>query len=58
MGNHRVQRFDRQGKLLDLWGEPGNGPGQFASPWALELDGQGALHVVDSMNHRIQRFVL
>jgi hypothetical protein len=28
-GNHRVVVFDRNGKYLRQWGEPGKGPGQF-----------------------------
>jgi Tol biopolymer transport system component len=34
----------------------GSGPGQFNSPWAVAFDGSGNLYVVDSGNHRIQKF--
>lgn len=55
-GNHRVQRFTKQGQSIEMWGEPGNGPGQFSSPWAVVADSQGAIHVLDTLNHRVQRF--
>lgn len=55
-GNHRVQRFTKQGKSMELWGEPGSGPGQFSSPWAVIVDSRGAIHVLDTLNHRVQRF--
>jgi DNA-binding beta-propeller fold protein YncE len=29
-GNACIHRFDRDGRLLASWGEPGTGPGQFA----------------------------
>ncbi len=57
-GNHRVQRFDREGKSLEIIGGAGKGPGQFTNPWALIVDSKRRLHVLDTMNHRVQRFQL
>ena len=57
-GNHRVQRFSREGEALEVWGSVGSEPGQFLSPWALAIDSRRNLHVLDSMNHRVQRFSL
>jgi hypothetical protein len=57
-GNHRVQKFTRDGKSLGVFGGPGRGPGQFYQPWALVEDSQGRLHVLDSYNHRVQRLRL
>ena len=57
-GNHRVQRFSRQGEPLEVWGEVGSQNGQFVSPWALAVDSQRNMHVLDTMNHRMQRFRL
>jgi hypothetical protein len=54
-GNHRVQKFTPDGKSLGCWGSPGSEPGQLANPWALVVDSQNRVHVVDSMNHRVQR---
>lgn len=53
--NHRVQKFNTEGKSLGMWGSPGRGPGQLFSPWALCVDSRGAVHVVDTENHRVQR---
>lgn len=59
-GNHRVQRFDRQGKLLGVVGEPGNGPGQLKDPYDLALGpearGRQSLFVCEYGNNRISRF--
>ena len=53
-GNHRVQRFSREGKSKGLWGMPGREPGQFHQPWAMTIDQTGRMHVLDSYNHRVQ----
>ncbi len=53
-GNHRVQRFSRQGDSWGTWGVPGREPGQFHQPWAMTIDNRHRMHVVDSYNHRIQ----
>lgn len=54
-GNQRVQKFDRNHKSLGCWGNPGREPGQLYNPWALVIDSAGAIHVLDSENHRVQR---
>jgi len=36
----------------------GRKPGELFNPWALVRDSQGRIHVLDSNNHRVQRFVL
>ena len=70
-GNGRVQVFDSQGRFLRKWGGTpveNNGTfdlhaeakdGEFLSPEALALDGEGNVYVADSVsylrpNHRIQ----
>ncbi|MCC7338509.1 MAG: SMP-30/gluconolactonase/LRE family protein [Pirellulaceae bacterium] len=55
-GNHRVQRFTRDGQSLETWGQAGSGPGLFNRPWALITDSQSNVHVLDTENHRVQRF--
>lgn len=54
-GNHRVQKFTLDGKSLGVWGGYGRQPGQLYDPWALAVDSRGKVHVVDTMNHRVQR---
>ena len=52
----RILKYDREGHLLEEWGEIGFRPGQFRTPHALALDSQGRLWVADRGNHRIQVF--
>jgi sugar lactone lactonase YvrE len=54
-GNHRVQKFSPDGQSLACWGVDGRQPGKLHLPWALALDSQGGLHVLDTNNHRVQR---
>jgi uncharacterized protein (TIGR03663 family) len=60
-GNHRVQKFDRDGELVATFGQPTDDlqnpePGEFNKPGDIALDDQGNLYVVDTWNHRIQKF--
>ena len=52
----RIQQFSEQGDYLDGFGEEGTGPGQFYAPHGIAIDSKGNLYVVDSFNHRIQKF--
>lgn len=53
----RVQQFSSQGRYLrGLTDEPGTEPGQFTAPHGVAVDSKGGLYVVDSYNHRIQKF--
>ena len=36
-------------------GDKGRLPGQLADPWALVVDKNGRIHVIDTENHRVQR---
>ncbi len=56
--NNRVQLFTAAGKLLAAFGEEGHGPGQFLIPHGLAIDSHGFLYVVDSGNHRVQKFAV
>jgi DNA-binding beta-propeller fold protein YncE len=40
------------------WGEPGTGNGQFNQPQGLAVDSSGIIYVVDTWNHRVQKFTL
>ncbi|SFX32088.1 NHL repeat-containing protein [Marinospirillum alkaliphilum] len=59
-GNHRIARWrlTRSGiaGLVDTFGTPGDGPGQFHTPSDVALDEQGHCYVTDQFNHRIQVF--
>ncbi|MCC7428033.1 MAG: hypothetical protein IT557_14115 [Alphaproteobacteria bacterium] len=55
-GNARIHRFAPDGRLLQSWGEPGTGPGQFAIPHAVLVTGDGRVLVLDRDNDRIQVF--
>lgn len=54
----RVQRFTRDGELIDIFGTPGIGDGQFNHPHGLAVDrARGDLiYVGDQENHRLQVF--
>lgn len=55
----RVQQFTNTGKFVRGFGETqGSGPGQFLAPHGLVLDSHGHLYVVDSYNHRVQKFAI
>jgi len=57
-GNARVHRFSRDGKLIQSWGEPGTGPGQFYLPHGIAVTNEGRVLVADRENDRIQIFGL
>jgi hypothetical protein len=57
-GNHRVQKFTLEGKWLGAWGRNGRKPGELDQPWGITRDSLGRLYVIDTYNHRVQRFWL
>jgi hypothetical protein len=54
-GNHRIQKFDRDGTLLSIWGSGGGGDAEFSSPHGVATDEDGNVYVTDSGNNRIQK---
>ena len=44
-GNHRVQKFDKNGHYLQTIGRKGQGPGEFASIYNMLFDNQNNLYV-------------
>ena len=55
-GNRRVHCYSPDGELKHSWGEPGDGPGQFALVHFITADANDQLYVCDRENHRIQIF--
>lgn len=55
-GNRRVHRFAPDGTHLLSWGEPGDGPGQFALVHYLAVGADGTVYVCDRENDRVQLF--
>jgi len=55
-GNARVHQFSADGELLQSWGEPGKGRGQFHVPHGIAIDAAGYVWVADRENSRIQIF--
>lgn len=56
-GNHRIEKFDKEGNFITQWGGFGNGTGQFNFPYGLGVDARGSVFVVDSANTRVQQFM-
>jgi len=55
--NHRCARYSN-GNLVYSWGKSGKAWGDFNRPIGIATDKQGAVYVTDTMNHRIEKFVL
>jgi DNA-binding beta-propeller fold protein YncE len=54
--NHRISKFDADGKFVCSWGSEGKEPGQLSRPRALALGPDGYLYVADAYNDRIEVF--
>jgi len=54
--NHRIQRFNSEGKFLGKWGSYGTADGKFSCPHGIAVDKSGNIFVADTRNHRIQWF--
>jgi DNA-binding beta-propeller fold protein YncE len=57
-GNHRVQKFTRNGEFAGSFGHNGRREGELDQPWGITRDSQGRMYVLDTYNHRVQRFRL
>jgi sugar lactone lactonase YvrE len=55
-GNARVHRYSADGQLLQSWGEPGHGPGQFNLPHSIWVHTDDRVFVCDRENDRVQIF--
>lgn len=56
-GNARVHHFSANGRLIESWGAPGAGRGQFHVPHSVCVAEDGRLLVADRENDRIQVFL-
>lgn len=52
-GNHRIQKFDREGNFLASLGRHGQGPGEFQYPQSIDIGAGGNIYVADSGNQKI-----
>ena len=57
-GNHRVQKFMRDGTYVAHWGVQGRDEGELHNPWAIVKDSKNQLHILDTYNQRVQRLQL
>lgn len=61
-GSWRIHRYDKDGNWISMFGEPGDGEGQFNTPHGIWLDsrpGRGpSVVVADRANMRLQWFTL
>ena len=56
--NHRVQVFDKSGKLAFAVGERGSDPGQLRTPKGVAFGPDGHLAVVEEGNHRVSLYMM
>lgn len=55
-GNARIHRYSADGTLIQSWGEPGTGPGEFNLPHSVWVHSDNRVYVCDRENDRIQIF--
>ncbi|MBI5467303.1 MAG: 6-bladed beta-propeller [Candidatus Kerfeldbacteria bacterium] len=54
--NYQIKRFDADGNFLGAFGSEGDGPGSFARPKGIGVDGEGHIYVVDNLFDNFQVF--
>ncbi len=55
-GNARIHRFSARGELIQSWGSPGTGPGEFNLPHSVWVHADNRVYVCDRENDRVQIF--
>lgn len=56
LGSNKILKYSQELELVDSWGGPGTGNGQFNIPRSIVQDSRGNYYVSDELNHRIQKF--
>ncbi len=54
--NARIVVYDADGNNINEWGSPGDGPGEFNLPHAIDMSPDGNVYVADRENGRVQWF--
>jgi DNA-binding beta-propeller fold protein YncE len=54
---NQIVQLDDTGKIINVWGSPGEKPGQFQAPHMLAVDAAGNLFVAEVDGKRMQKFV-
>src|SRR5215217_8105706 len=54
--NHRIQKFDPDGRFLLAFGSFGTGEGQFLNPGTPTVDGEGHVWITDADGSKVQEF--
>src|SRR5579871_1766531 len=54
--NSRVAKYDKNGRWIKSFGEPGSGPGQLNTPHSIATDKDGNVYVANRGNSRIEVF--
>lgn len=57
-GSARITRTTLDGDILGRYGSPGTGPGQFRTPWGIDIDANGTVLVADTENRRVVALTL
>ncbi len=61
-GSYRIHRYDKNGKWLSMFGEPGKSDGQFNTPHGIWIDSrpgrESSVIIADRANKRLQWFTL
>ncbi|MCX6560249.1 MAG: 6-bladed beta-propeller, partial [Candidatus Aminicenantes bacterium] len=55
-GDVCIRVFDAKGKFIRQVGRKGQGPGDYDTPFFIDVDGQGRIHVLDMRSQRVTRF--
>jgi len=56
-GAGRVTRLHPDGHVLGVFGSPGNGDRQFATPWGIAVNAEGRITVADTGNRRLVELI-
>ncbi len=54
--NNRIEIFDADGKLINIFGKAGDGPADFSRPKGVAIDSDGHIWVADGMQDRVKVF--